>query len=224
MNAKNAFAATNPGSRPGSAARSADRCSGTGPSSSRPTNTTTSTTCGSSPCRPATRSPPRTARFPRAAPITCSTPSRPPLQRRALPVRPLRVRRPVHPAQRQHHLRLPPGHDFSTTHSLVGEAPRSCRPGWSTACASTTSPERRHAHPQQRGGDHPAVDRHRPAADLAAVLPAEKKTTLRRALYYTTARHDIKLGGDYSASSTGSYESHANETGQFTFTTDRRST
>ena len=45
------------------------------------------------------------------------------------------------------------------------------------------------------------------------------KTTVGESLYYNTARHDIKLGGDYSYSS-GSYESHANETGQFTFTTD----
>ena len=57
-----------------------------------------------------------------------------------------------------------------------------------------------------------------PAATWPQAFP-RKKTTVGETLYYTTARHDIKVGADYSYS-TGSYESYANNTGQFTFTTD----
>ena len=61
--------------------------------------------------------------------------ARPPVQRAALAVRPLRVRRPVHPAQQQHHLGLAPGRRLQH-HAQRGRARarRSCRPGWSTAC------------------------------------------------------------------------------------------
>ena len=70
--------------------------------------------------------------------------------------------------------------------------------------------------PTRAGGD-PAVDTPPGTAPRRSTFP--RKTTVGETLYYNTARHDIKLGGDFSYSR-GSYESHVNEPGPFTFTTD----
>ena len=111
------------------------------------------------------------------------------------------------------------GDDFSTTHSIVGEATSVLSPrvvntlrvhflnqDVGTLTHSTAAGETR---PSIATGPPPTWPQYFPRT----------KTTVGESLYYSTARHDIKLGGDYSYSS-GSYESHANETGQFTFTTD----
>ena len=111
------------------------------------------------------------------------------------------------------------GDDFSTTHSVVGEgtsilSPRlvnSLRVHFLTQNVGTLT------HSTAAGETRPSIATG-PAPTWPQYFP-RTKTTVSESLYYNTARHDIKLGGDYSYSS-GSYESHANETGQFTFTTD----
>lgn len=111
------------------------------------------------------------------------------------------------------------GDDFSTTHSAVGEMTsilssrlvNSMRVHFLTQTVGTLT------HSTAAGVTRPSIATG-PAATWPQYFP-RKRATVGETLYYTTARHDIKTGGDYSYS-TQSYESHANETGQFTFTTD----
>ena len=111
------------------------------------------------------------------------------------------------------------GDDYSTTHSIVGEGTailsdrlvNSLRVHFLTQNVGTNT------HSTAPGVTRPSIATG-PAATWPQAFP-RKKTTVGETLYYTTARHDIKLGADYSYS-TGSYESYANSTGQFTFTTD----
>ena len=111
------------------------------------------------------------------------------------------------------------GDDYSTTHSAVAEATsilsdrlvNSLRVHFLTQNVGTNT------HSTAPGVTRPSIATG-PAATWPQAFP-RKKTTVGETLYYTTARHDIKAGGDYSYS-TGSYESYANNTGQFTFTTD----
>lgn len=111
------------------------------------------------------------------------------------------------------------GDDYSTTHSIVGEGTailsdrlvNSLRVHFLTQNVGTNT------HSTAPGVTRPSIATG-PAATWPQAFP-RKKTTIGETLYYTTARHDIKLGADYSYS-TGSYESYANSTGQFTFTTD----
>ena len=108
--------------------------------------------------------------------------ARPPVQRAALAVRPLRVRRPVHPAQQQHHLGLAPGR------RLQHHAQRGGRghvdpvaPAGQQPAGAFPDPERRHAHPQHGGGGDPALHRHRAGADLAAgTFPAPRPRSASR--------------------------------------------
>ena len=111
------------------------------------------------------------------------------------------------------------GDDYSTTHSAVAEGTailsdrlvNSLRVHFLTQNVGTLT------HSTAPGVTRPSIGTG-PAATWPQAFP-RKKTTVGETLYYTTARHDIKVGGDYSYS-TGSYESYANNTGQFTFTTD----
>ena len=111
------------------------------------------------------------------------------------------------------------GDDFSKTHSGVAEltsivSPRlvnSLRVHFLTQDVGTLT------HSTAPGVTRPSVATG-PPPTWPQLFP-RKRTTIAETVYFTTPRHDIKIGGDYSYS-TGSYESHANETGQFTFTTD----
>ncbi|MBP7776485.1 MAG: TonB-dependent receptor [Acidobacteria bacterium] len=111
------------------------------------------------------------------------------------------------------------GDDFSTTHSVVAEGTsvlsdrlvNSLRVHFLTQNVGTL------AHSTAAGVTRPSISTG-PGPTWPQYFP-RKKTTVGETVYYTAARHDIKAGADYSYS-TGSYESHANETGQFTFTTD----
>ena len=108
--------------------------------------------------------------------------ARPPVQRAALAVRPLRVRRPVHPPQQQHHLGLAPGR------RLQHHAQRGRRGHVDPVAAAGQQPagafpdaERGHAHPQHGGGGDPACPsppgRRRPGR---STFPAPRPRSARR--------------------------------------------
>lgn len=111
------------------------------------------------------------------------------------------------------------GDDFSTAHSLIADftsilSPQlvnSVRMHYMKQDVGTLT------HSTSFGETRPSVATG-PPATWPQLFP-RNKTTIGETLYLTTPRHDIKVGGDFSWS-WGAYESHANETGQFTFTTD----
>lgn len=111
------------------------------------------------------------------------------------------------------------GDDYSTTHSIVteGTAILSDRLVNGLRVHFLTQNVGTNTHSTDPGVTRPSISTG-PAPTWPQAFP-RKKTTVSETLYYTTARHDVKIGGDYSYS-TGSYESYANNTGQFTFTTD----
>ena len=155
------------------------------------------TTCGSSPCRPAIRSPPpRTARSPRAAPITSSTPSS--TTGSTTGTRCSSATRSTISSSSA--TATPP----RTRARATTSAPRTA---WSAEGTSILSPRlvnslRVHfltqnvgtlTHSTAAGETRPSIATG-PAPTWPQDFPAHQKTTVGEALYYNTARHDIKLG------------------------------
>ena len=145
--------------------------------------------------------------------------SRPPVQRRPVGVRPLRLRQPVHAERRAR--RTPP---VDRRQQQVAQHRRRAQLGavaehGQHAARPLPRPQPVHRADQLRPADRPAVVHLRAERRGAAVFSRARSAASSRPSTSTRRSHDIKIGGEFTHASSN-FEAHFTEHGAFTFLTD----